>query len=391
MDCNISQYEMKCCGCGLCASICPKQSITMKADAYGFRYPSVDESRCVHCGVCVKKCQFNHELIKKAVSKAYLSKAKDTEILKQSTSGGMYTSISDVIFNRGGVIYAPDFDREMNLRHIRMTEKVQRNHSCGSKYVQSNIEDVLEQIKADLLVREVAFFGTPCQVEALLQYVPEKLQEKLLTVDVICNGVGSPMVWKQHVERLEKRFHKRMTKYVFRSKVDGYLSTAEIACFSDGTQKVIDNMMWKFNPTYYSGKILRPSCSMCKYTSENRVSDITIGDFSRVKEKYPDFHASWGASTLMINSAKGYAILESMKDSIDYLPINDLSDHERLKNSEHKNQHSSAFLQGCLQNGMNEMIRRQSTGIQRMKITIASLQKKCRRASRRETAYGEKA
>ena len=39
---------------------------------------------------------------------------------------------------------------------------------CGSKYVQSDLNDVFLQIRADLKNgREVLFSGTPCQIDGL--------------------------------------------------------------------------------------------------------------------------------------------------------------------------------------------------------------------------------
>ena len=51
-------YKTLCCGCGVCALICPRQAITMCPDEEGFLYPEVDVNKCVNCGLCEKKCAF---------------------------------------------------------------------------------------------------------------------------------------------------------------------------------------------------------------------------------------------------------------------------------------------------------------------------------------------
>ena len=38
--------KSNCCGCTACASICPKDAITMEPDALGFKYPKVDMDKC---------------------------------------------------------------------------------------------------------------------------------------------------------------------------------------------------------------------------------------------------------------------------------------------------------------------------------------------------------
>ena len=49
----------ECCGCTACASVCPRDAISMKPDVMGFLYPSVDEANCIECGLCEKVCAFN--------------------------------------------------------------------------------------------------------------------------------------------------------------------------------------------------------------------------------------------------------------------------------------------------------------------------------------------
>ena len=48
-----------CCGCTACASVCPKQCITMQEDEEGFLYPVVNASLCI-IAICVKKCVLNY-------------------------------------------------------------------------------------------------------------------------------------------------------------------------------------------------------------------------------------------------------------------------------------------------------------------------------------------
>ena len=51
--------KTKCCGCTACASVCPKNCISMQCDGEGFLYPVVDKTSCVNCGICEKVCPFN--------------------------------------------------------------------------------------------------------------------------------------------------------------------------------------------------------------------------------------------------------------------------------------------------------------------------------------------
>ena len=53
--------KKECCGCTACASICPKEAITMKPDVMGFLYPEMDMNKCIDCGLCEKVCAFKED------------------------------------------------------------------------------------------------------------------------------------------------------------------------------------------------------------------------------------------------------------------------------------------------------------------------------------------
>ena len=64
--------KSQCNGCHACASVCPKQCISMQTDNEGFLYPQVDSSKCTRCGLCEKICPVLH---KKPIDETMLPKA----------------------------------------------------------------------------------------------------------------------------------------------------------------------------------------------------------------------------------------------------------------------------------------------------------------------------
>ncbi len=50
--------EKDCCGCAACAAVCPKNAISMIADELGFKYPYIQEEKCVVCKKCIEICTF---------------------------------------------------------------------------------------------------------------------------------------------------------------------------------------------------------------------------------------------------------------------------------------------------------------------------------------------
>lgn len=47
-----------CCGCTACFASCPAGAISMVKDQEGFKYPVIDEEKCVKCFKCIDVCGF---------------------------------------------------------------------------------------------------------------------------------------------------------------------------------------------------------------------------------------------------------------------------------------------------------------------------------------------
>lgn len=84
--------KSQCCGCTACASICPKQAITMKPDGLGFLYPVINRSKCIECGLCEDVCAFNSHYEKSdfSVSEVYAVRHKNISEIETSRSGAVF-------------------------------------------------------------------------------------------------------------------------------------------------------------------------------------------------------------------------------------------------------------------------------------------------------------
>lgn len=56
MEGTIAHVEDKCTGCSVCAYICPTKAITMQMNDEGFKYPAIDDEKCVKCSKCLRFC-----------------------------------------------------------------------------------------------------------------------------------------------------------------------------------------------------------------------------------------------------------------------------------------------------------------------------------------------
>ena len=66
---------------------------------------------------------------------------------------------------------------------------------------------------------------------------------------------------------------------------------------------------------YFSGLTYRDSCYSCRFSSAERCSDITIGDFWQYKETMGKKEAPGGMSLVLVNTEKGQRVTEKMTGS----------------------------------------------------------------------------
>ena len=303
-----------CCGCGLCASICPTKAIHIELNAEGFYRPVVDDKKCVHCGLCKKKCANNDTwggLRTFQAPSAYGLKHRSEAIRMQSRSGGAFTLLSDFILEHGGTVYGSAMDDSVSVKHIRATTKEERDSMRGAKYVQSPMFHLFNDIRTDVQSgKPVLFSGTPCQTAAVKKCCEDLDCNQLYLVDILCHGVPSIAVYKDYLSYCQKQHNGTVDKFVFRNKQDyGWWEHVE-SFWIDG--KRYDSR--EFTDLFYQHVIIDRSCSYCKFKSTDRVSDFTMGDFWGIENAITDFDDNKGVSLLLINSEKGGVIFDKVKD-----------------------------------------------------------------------------
>ena len=251
----------------------------------------------------------------------YGARIKDNTVLLESTSGGLFTAFSDTVIENGGFVCGAVYSREHEVKHVITNQKQIRDEMRGAKYVQSNLGNVIRDVIKHLNAGDcVLFVGIPCQVSALKKVVSIKSNDdKLITIDIVCHGVPSPGIFKQHVSYIENKYGK-IKSYLFRDKQKGW--RGQNITITTETGVVPDEDAKLFSSLYFNSLIIRPSCFECPFSSIVREGDITISDYWGIAKENEAFDDNRGVSTVMINSEKGNILFDTIKDNIDYFEVN---------------------------------------------------------------------
>lgn len=311
--------KSKCCGCHACYNICPTGAISMQEDEKGFKYPLINEEKCINCGLCEKICPIlkNSIAYKKDLPEAYACKNKNNEIRMESSSGGIFTLISNFILELDGVVFGACFDDKYNVVHSYADKKEGIDKFRGSKYVQSSIGDTYKKAKEFLDAdRYVLFTGTPCQIEGLKAYL-NKDYEKLYTQDIICHGVPSPKVWRKYIEELNEKNDGIPEKVNFRKKDNTGWKLSQFSIKYTNVEYEETHKKDEYMQLFLKNVILRDSCYDCKFKKKNRLSDITLADFWGIENIKQDMDDDKGTSLIIVNSEKGKELINKIEDEIE--------------------------------------------------------------------------
>lgn len=303
-----------CDGCHACYSVCPKDAINMEIDDEGFWYPKVDNNKCVDCNKCEKVCPILNKKEVKSLKKAYACYNLDEDIRMKSSSGGTFTILAAEVIKDNGVVFGAKFDEDFNVVHDYVEDIEGLSKFRGSKYVQSNIGDSFRQAKKFLDEgRRVLFSGTPCQIDGLKSYL-NKDYENLVTVDLICHGVPSPMIWQRYINELGDG--KKLSAMTFRDKSKGWNSGVLKYRFEDGSEIDENYSESVYIKGFIQNCFLRPSCYNCNFKTLDRVSDFTLGDFWGVESILPKLKDNKGISLVFVHSEKSDRMMKEIKKNI---------------------------------------------------------------------------
>ena len=362
MDTIICKDPNMCTGCTACASICPKQCITMKENNEGFLYPEKELYKCIDCGICNKVCPINRPLeIAHDLPQTFVVRTKNRCFLEKCTSGGVFTTLAYEFVRNGGVAYGAIYDDDFNVVHSRVDNIEHIENLAGSKYIQSFLGDTFKSVKKDLSGKQkVLFCGTPCQVAGVKAFL-QKNYDNLYCVDLVCHGVPSPKIWRAYLKLIQEK-NGKLSYVNFRSKYYGYHVSVMEERFPNNKIVVGSARTNLMSKIFFKNIADRKSCYDCQFKTINRCSDITI---------YDSWHASElvhglkdddkGYTNVIIQSTKGKMVFDKyIKKSMETYPVDTIEaikkDGIMITNSVKEDLNREAFYQCFNGKGINTAV-----------------------------------
>ncbi len=294
-----------CCGCGACAQRCPRKCIQMQSDKEGFTYPVIDTAQCSNCGLCDKVCPVMNQQPEQAPIATYAAINSDQAVREDSSSGGIFTLLAEETINNGGVVFGAAFNDKWQVAHTYANEINDIKKFRGSKYVQSDIGGCYSVAEKFLKEgKEVLFSGTPCQIAGLKRFL-RKEYKNLKTVDFVCHGTPSPLIWAKYLDEVCRANDiVTISDIQFRNKTKGWKNYNFVIEYTDSKgrknefrENLSNNLYMK---CFLKDLCLRPSCYQCPARSGKSGSDITLGDLWGAQQICPEIDDDRGLSLVMV-------------------------------------------------------------------------------------------
>ena len=346
--------KKECCGCWACYNACPKHCIDMNEDEEGFRYPVVDMSVCIKCGLCEKVCPVIHASRTDTphAQQGFLVQHKDERIRKESTSGGAFTAIALWIIRQGGIVYGAGYKKgSFIVEHQGVENEKDLAIFRNSKYVQSNIGSTFKQALAHLKTgRRVCYSGTPCQIEGFRRFLQGREYENLICVDLVCHGIPSPRILSRYIEAQQIRIGGKFTNILFRDKYYGYHYSSfsiynKIA--KKDYHKGVDSDAYL--RAFFNNLSDRPSCYDCRFKKRYRRSDLTLWDCFPI-EKFTKELDGKGTTRVLVQSRKGERLMKAIAEDLHSVQINPDKLTANVREMFHSvpvNPHRTQFFADC--------------------------------------------
>jgi coenzyme F420-reducing hydrogenase beta subunit len=304
--------NIECCGCGVCAVICPLSCVELSFNRRGFYNAVVDDQKCNQCGLCQPVCfkfQDRYPLTLHSFINVYTAYNNNDTIRFKSPSGGVGTALSETAMEMGYRIIGAKLDpMKMDLRHVVIADKGELEIIRGSKYFQSFTPDAFSAIKKD---EKLLVFGTPCQISGIRKMIAKRKGfEHILLVDFKCAGVPSRLLVDIYFEHLQQHYQSPIRRVNLRYKEPTWANFSVKIDFENGSSYSKVNYFDALMKFYRTAACISNFCADCNVLKNYSHADIRIEDaWDFVPLNTSDYKK--GLNTVVTFTPKGAKLFES--------------------------------------------------------------------------------
>lgn len=239
----VERYDV-CCGCGVCAAICPVNCIEMRFDENLQYKPFVDSKVCTNCSLCAEVCVQNQETtidVERNFTKTrsdsdensflgafydcYVGYVTRTEGRLKSASGGLLTAVLEELFARNlvdSIVVAGESVYGHTGKFFEATtveDGAGVRCNSGSKYYPIEYSQVLKEIKSNK-DRRYAIVALPCVALAIRKVQLNKQLQNVRYVFCPVCGHGVSAAYTEFILKSNNINPISVTKICYRDKTD---------------------------------------------------------------------------------------------------------------------------------------------------------------------------
>ncbi len=308
---NVS-HIVDCFGCGVCATVCPKDIIDIRLNSKGFYTPVISEPEmCIDCGLCTRVCSYCNQglAVESQPIESCAVWSKDETVLKECSSGGASFEIGRILLEKGYKVCAVKYNNQKaRAEHYIADSQVTLRYSIGSKYIQSYTKEAFAKIDKN---QKYLVTGTPCQIDSIRRYLKlYKKEDNFLLLDFFCHSVPSYKMWKKYLQMQEMKVGKHSAA-TWRNKTAGWHDSWSMV-IEGGDSKVVSKLSDGdvFYHLFLGDFCCNPAChNNCKFKYQASSADIRIGDMWGATYKNNDK----GVSSVIAFSDRGLDVLNELR------------------------------------------------------------------------------